>query len=163
MKEYWEENLHVLDRQGLVRKLERISEVFNALPLPKKHAADQLHFIIEEGCDALNIGLSKIPAEQLLVLQKDRHKSLMLLYYYDPMAEQKRLKETLSGVKISREFQSPIEAKIHQINWLRQDRDPGPVSDWFRPDDRALQILIKKGKIHLKELMTGLGLDYGKA
>ena len=97
------------------------------------------------------------------MLQKDRDKSVMLLYYYDPMAEQKRFKETLPGVKISREFQSPIEAKIHQINWLRQDRDPGPVSDWFRPDDRALQILIKKGKIHLKELMTGLGLDYGKA
>ena len=32
MIEYWEENLHVLDRPGLIKRLDRISEVFNSLP-----------------------------------------------------------------------------------------------------------------------------------
>ena len=163
MIEYWEENLHVLDRPGLIKKLDRISEVFNSLPLPKVYKADQLYFMVENGCEAIHIGLSKRPVEQLVRLRNDGYKSLMLLYFYDPMAEQKRFEETLPDVKIYQAFQTPLDAKNHQINWLNSNPDPGQVQDRIYPDERALQILIKKGMIYLKELMTGLGLDYSKA
>ena len=95
--------------------------------------------------------------------KNDGYKSLMLLYFYDPMAEQKRFGETLPDVKIYRAFQTPLDAKNHQINWLSSNPDPRQVQDRLYPDERALQILIKKGMIYVKELMTGLGLDYSKA
>jgi len=163
MIEYWEENLHVLDREGLIKKLDRISDVFNSLALPKEYRTDQLYFMAEGGCEAIHIGLSKRPAEQLTRLQEEGHKSLKLLYHYDPMTEQEKFKETLPGVKLYHEFQTPLDAKKHQIDWLKGTPQPESFQDWLYPDERALQILIKKGMIYLKDLMTGLGLDYSKA
>lgn len=164
MKEYWEENLHTLNRQGLINRLDRLSRVFNSLPLPEEYDEDQLYFIAKEDYEAIKIGLSKKPLERFFSLQSDSPKKLILLYYYDPMEEQRRFKESLPNVRINPEFRTPTDARKHQTEWLyggTDNRSSG--GEWSYPDDRALRVLIKKGMIYLKGLMAELGVDYNKS
>ena len=163
MKEYWEENLHALDRPGLISRLDRISEVFNALPRPGEYENDQLYFIVEEDYEAIKIGLSKKPRERLGSIQAGNPKKLILLYYYDPMEEQRKFKESLPNVRLDPAYEQPSDAQEHQIRWLNGGMGHGPGGGWSYPDDRALRILIKKGMIYLHGLMSDLGLDYRKA
>ncbi len=114
MKEYWEENLHTLNRQGLINRLDRLSRVFNSLPLPEEYDEDQLYFIAKEDYEAIKIGLSKKPLERFFSLQSDSPKKLILLYYYDPMEEQRRFKESLPNVRINPKFKTPTDARKHQ-------------------------------------------------
>ncbi|MFH1349516.1 MAG: hypothetical protein ABII26_01140 [Pseudomonadota bacterium] len=163
MKEYWEENLHALNREGLIERLSKISTVFNSLPIPDIYNEDQLYFVVQDDYEAVKIGLSKRPLEKFASLQIHMPKKLILLFYYDPMEQKKKFEEALPDVKIHPRYQNPIDVKEQQIRWLRGDMEIRGESGWSYPDNRALQILIKKGMIYLKEIMTELGLDYRKA
>lgn len=163
MREYWEENLHALNRRDLIKRLDKISNVFNSLPLPEIYMEDQLYFVVQEDYEALKVGLSKRPLEKFASLQVEHPKKLILLYYYDPMEQQKKFEEEVPNVKINPKYQSPEDVKKQQIRWLSGHMDNRLPGNWSYPDDRVLQILIKKGMIYLKELMTDLGLDYSKA
>ena len=163
MKEYWEENLHALGRQDLIRRLHRISNIFNALPLPIGYPEDQLYFIVQDDYEALKIGLSKKPLEKLASLRGGHTETLILLFYYDPMEQQKRFEKALPDVKFHPRYDNPAKIKEQQVRWLRGAQDTPPIGDWTYPDSRALQILIKRGMIYLKELMGELGLDYSQA
>ena len=162
MREYWEENLHALKRVELIERLNKISQVFNSLPIREDYDEDQLYFMAEEGYTSIKIGLSKSPFERLKQLQASHPHKIRLLYFYDPAAQQRKLEDAVPNVRVHPKYQSPGGARIQEIKWLNIHGSPSTDS-WAYPDERALRILIKKGMINLKELMTELGLDYSSA
>jgi hypothetical protein len=163
MKEYWEENLHALNKESLVKRLRKISEVFTKLNLPEKYEKDQLYFITDDEFLHIIIGLSREPRKTLSKLQSQYNRNLLLLYYYDPIQEQKKFKKNLPEVKINPRYNTPDEIMDQQIRWLTGKKQISNPNEWHTLDNRALRILVKKGMIYLKELMSSMGLDYSSA
>ena len=159
MKEYWEENLHALKRIDLIERLDKISQIFYTLPLRERYESDQLYFMAEEGYTAMKVGISKSPFDCLKLLQSRHPKKIRLLFFYDPVLQRRKLEDAVHEVRIHPKYRMPGGAEIQEAKWLNLHGNA--LNDrWAYPDDRALRILIKKGMIHLKELMTEMGLDY---
>lgn len=163
MREYWEENLHALDRDDLIKRLKKISAVFLSLNLPLKYDKDQLYFIADTDFDIMHIGLSKEPFKILSELSSYYNKKMILLYYFDPVEEHKKLMGDNPDIKIAPRYRTPQEIRDHQISWLTGKKHIPLDNQPYFPDDRALKILVKKGMIYLKELMDYMGIDYRKA
>jgi hypothetical protein len=160
MREYWEENLHTLNRSELIGRLEKISSVFNGLPIPDDYESDQLCFIAEVDYERMLVELTKCPLKRIRSLRNSHDKNLILLYYYDPTAQINKVEETLHNVKVRSGARHPRDFKNQQIRLLNKNSSESPKDSWFYPDEEALQVLIKKGMIHLKDLMDELGLAY---
>lgn len=163
MKEYWEENLHALSRENLIKRLKKISEVFDKLKLPDKYEKEQLIFISDPDFNTLIIALSKEPYNTLSRLKSEYNKELVILYFYDPINEHKKFRKNIPEARINPIYEDPVEIKRQQIRWLLGSKDDAGDNGPHRIDERGLRILVKKGMIYLKELMDGMGLDYSKA
>jgi len=158
VKEYWEENLHALDRKALQKRLRQLAELFNSLPLPVTYTNDQLYFAVDRDFNRLIIGISKSPRAELKEDVRLLRAGAILIYYYDPLEESRKLEQRVPEATIKEEFKSPQKIKRQQIKWISGRKDLRE-DQWIALDERAMRILIKKGMIYINELIKQLGLE----
>ena len=82
----------------------------------------------------------------------------ILIYYYDPLEESRKLEQRVPEATIKEEFKSPQKIKRQQISWISGKKDLRE-DQWITLDERAMRILIKKGMIYINELIKQLGLE----
>ena len=133
--------LYYLGLNGFIFYLDVIQKGFNELHIPNIGVNQHVYFIAQQNFEAVKVGLANDPYKRLRSLQTGNPNKLILLYFYDCMEKQKEI-EDIPMFK-SCMVNSPHEGE--RKDFMRMGGRPQLSGEWFKPDDRAFRILIRKG------------------